>query len=404
MSKRNWFVLICIAALLLSACQSLSSTPTDSPIEPSSASTYEPESTPTPIEPTPINQEAIKIAFLDRLDQPEVMDQLKWVKLAITDFNSETGLNVELMETDSGNGPDTAQSAATEIGLERDIYGVVGLSYSSDVGGASIVFQQFALPCITLARSAYIFQDDNATIFRFAPTGDVEGSETGQLVTNALNAKKAFVIYESGSGQYYQNLYNSFVDAVTSNGGTLIGRETITSETQDFSGVVAKIQSSGSDVVFLGTGTVEQASMLLQEMQTENVSVPVVGYSFFSSPEYSAVAEGDYVISPVPAINELPEASDIIQSYTQMYGDKSISLYGPMAYAGTTTMLKAIQRSANSGNLTPQTVASEISQTDRADSVLGIPIAFEANGDLKDARFYLLKVENGSFKTVAPAQ
>ena len=212
------------------------------------------------------------------------------------------------------------------------------------------------------------------------------------------------MIYESGSGQYYQNLYNSFVDAVTSNGGTLIGREPITSETQDFSGVVAKIQSNGSDVVFLGTGTFEQAGLLLQEMQSENVSVPVVGYSFFSTPEYSAVAEGDYVISPVPAINELPEASNVIQRYTQMYGDKSISLYGPMAYAGTTTMLKAIKRSADSGNLTPQTVASEISQTNRADSILGTPIAFEANGGLKDARFYLLKVENGNFKTVSPAQ
>jgi branched-chain amino acid transport system substrate-binding protein len=404
MSKRNWFVLICIAALLLSACQSSSSTPTDSPIEPYSAPTHEPESTPASIEPTPTNQESIRIAFLDRLDQPEVMDQLEWVKLAIMDFNSETGLKVELMEADSGNGADTAQSAATEIGLERDIYGVVGLSYSSDAIGASIVFQQFALPCISFAQSSILSQVDNTSFFQFSPTSQVEGSETGQLVVRALNAKKAFVIYESGSGQYYQNLYNSFVDAVTSNGGTLIGREPITSETQDFSEVVAKIQSNGADVVFLGTGTVEQAGLLIQEMQTENVSIPVVGYSFFSSSAYSAVAEGDYVISPVPAINELPEASDVIQRYTQMYGDKSISLYGPMAYAATTTMLKAIKRSADSGNLTPQTVAIEISQTNRADSILGTPIAFEADGGLKDSRFYLLKVENGSFKTVAPAQ
>ena len=404
MSKRNGFVLICIAALLLSACQSSSSTPTDSQIEPSSAPTHEPESTPTLIEPTSINQEAIKIAFLDRLNQPEVSDQLEWVKLAIMDFNSETGLQVELMEADSGNGADTAQATATGIGLERDIYGVVGLSYSSDAVGASIVFQQFALPCISFAQSSILSQEDNTSFFQFSPISQVEGSETGQLVVSALNAKKVFVIYESGSGQYYQNLYNSFVDAVTSNGGTLIGREPITSETQDFSGVVAKIQSNGSDVVFLGTGTFEQAGLLLQEMQSENVSVPVVGYSFFSTPEYSAVAEGDYVISPVPAINELPEASNVIQRYTQMYGDKSISLYGPMAYAGTTTMLKAIKRSADSGNLTPQTVASEISQTNRADSILGTPIAFEANGGLKDARFYLLKVENGNFKTVSPAQ
>ena len=404
MSKRNGFVLICIAALLLSACQSSSSTPTDSQIEPSSAPTHEPESTPTLIEPTSINQEAIKIAFLDRLNQPEVSDQLEWVKLAIMDFNSETGLQVELMEADSGNGADTAQATATGIGLERDIYGVVGLSYSSDAVGASIVFQQFALPCISFAQSSILSQEDNTSFFQFSPISQVEGSETGQLVVSALNAKKVFVIYESDSGQYYQNLYNSFVDAVTSNGGTLIGREPITSETQDFSGVVAKIQSNGSDVVFLGTGTFEQAGLLLQEMQSENVSVPVVGYSFFSTPEYSAVAEGDYVISPVPAINELPEASNVIQRYTQMYGDKSISLYGPMAYAGTTTMLKAIKRSADSGNLTPQTVASEISQTNRADSILGTPIAFEANGGLKDARFYLLKVENGNFKTVSPAQ
>ena len=189
MSKRNGFVLICIAALLLSACQSSSSTPTDSQIEPSSAPTHEPESTPTLIEPTSINQEAIKIAFLDRLNQPEVSDQLEWVKLAIMDFNSETGLQVELMEADSGNGADTAQATATGIGLERDIYGVVGLSYSSDAVGASIVFQQFALPCISFAQSSILSQEDNTSFFQFSPISQVEGSETGQLVVSALNAK-----------------------------------------------------------------------------------------------------------------------------------------------------------------------------------------------------------------------
>ena len=403
MLKRLLFGLMCIVVLLFAACQSPASTPIVAPTESSTNPTPEPNHVHILTDAPAMHQQPVKIAFLDRLDQPEVIDELRWVKLALADFNTASDMNIELVETDSGNGADTAQSAATEIGVARDIYGVVGLSYSSDASGAGIVFQQYGLPCISLARSTRIFRADNPTIFRFAPTDEVEGLETGQLVADALDVKKAFVIYESGAGPYYQILYNSFVDTLTNSGATMVGREPITAETKDFAGVVAKIQSSGADLVFLGTGTVEQAGLLAREMREKNVNVPVVGYSYFSSADYSAVAEGNYVISPAPAVYDVPEAADAIQSYIQTYGNARISLEGPLAYAATKTMLKAMQRAADSGNLTPRNVADEISKTNRPDSILGMPVAFDSNGELKDAQFYLLKVENGKFKTVAPA-
>ena len=399
MLRKLSFSIIFVLSLVTSACQAGTPTPIVIPTEssnnpPSSETNNVPAPTATEME----NQQAVKIALLDRLDQPEVMDQLKWIKLAIADFKTKTNLNIELVEGDTGSSPETAQSAAEQISVAGDIYGVIGLSYSSDASAAGTVLQQFALPCISFASNASVYPDSNPTFFQFVPTGDIEGSETGKLVTNILNAKKAFVIYESGSGPYYQNLYSSFGDTLASNGATMIGREPITSDTKDFASVVGKIQSSGADVVFLGTGTVEQAGLLIQEIQKEGVNVPVVGYSYFASTSYSDIAEGNYVISPVPAVSD----SSVIQNYTQTYGDSNISPMGPEAYTATEVMLEAVQRAVDSGDLTTRTVADEISKTQQADSILGLPIAFETDGRLMDAHFYLLKVENGNFITVTP--
>lgn len=88
-----------------------------------------------------------------------------------------------------------------------------------------------------------------------------------------------------------------------------------------------------------------------------------------------------------------------MKAYTAQYsGD--FTAFGPPSYAAATVILEAIQRASDAGTLTRAAVRDEVAKTDQAVSILGTPLSFDENGDVKGAQFYIYQVKGDNFVSV----
>jgi ABC-type branched-subunit amino acid transport system substrate-binding protein len=85
--------------------------------------------------------------------------------------------------------------------------------------------------------------------------------------------------------------------------------------------------------------------------------------------------------------------------YIEQY-DNNFTSFGPPTYAATLAVLEAIQRASDAGNLSREAVRDEVAATNQELSVLGIPLAFDENGDVVGASFYMFQVVDGAFVLV----
>lgn len=393
MRKNSWLNLILLVILILTACQSAPTTDAQQTEQNSPLPTSQPESA-IP-DPTTISQQSDSgksIAIFEALETDRGQEALKWARMAVEDFNASSSVKVTLVEVDTGGSPATVSTGANELASNRDVLAVVGLGLAGEAITGNVILDAAGLPVITTSGNAQLTQQGYQNLFRIAPTDDGQGSAAGRFIMEVLNASKIYLLSQrSTSGPYFEMLNTTFEQAVSAGGGTIVGRNEITPDTMDPGMLASEIQAAGADVVFMGSGSPEQVVELSKALQ--GAASIVAHYDAANSTLLDT--EGVYAVSRAPAI-----PSEFLQHFQNQQSEYSMD--GALVYAATMTALEAIQRAIEAGNPTLRAVRDELAKMNRQSDLLGIPIAFDANGELNDAQFYVLQVENGEFKTVWP--
>jgi branched-chain amino acid transport system substrate-binding protein len=394
MQKKSWLNLILSMFLILTACQS---TPTaeipPSEQNPSSSPSSQPE--PVAPDPTTIPQQSDSgksIAIFEALETDRGREALEWARMAVEDLNATSSMKMTLVEVDTGGSPATVATGANELAGNRDVLAVVGLGLAGEAISAIAVLDIAGLPVITSSGYAQLTQQGYQNLFRIVPIDDGQGSAAGRFIVETLNASNVYLLSQrSNSGPYFEILNTSLEQAVSASGGSIVGRNEITPDTMDLGMLASEIQSAGAEVVFMGSGSPEQVVELSKTLQ--GAASIVAHYGAANSTLLGT--EGVFVLSRAPAI-----PSEILRRFQNRQSDYSTD--GALVYTATMTALEAIQRALEAGNSNSGAVRDELAKLDQQLDLLEIPIAFDANGDLRDAQFYVLQVENGEFKTVWP--
>lgn len=341
----------------------------------------------------------VKIAVLDALQQDDGQERLNWARLAVADFNAATGWDVELVEVDTGLDATTIMAAINSVTSDPAIYTAVGPHRASQIIAAAPMSDMVGLPHLVLNGYPGLAQTGRTNLFRLVPTDDLQGAAAARFIVDTLGAQKVFVIVQAGQGSpgsYGYELYTSFEQALAQAGGAIIARVPVAADATGFSDLAAAIAASGAEAVFGADTSATQGALIAQALQAAGVDIPLVGPYGWADVQFAAVAEGAYVLSPAPVLAD----PDLAQRYEQQHGP--FGVYGPLAYEATMVALETIQRAAESGQLNRAAVAKEIAATNQANGVLARPLAFTGDGNLQDARFYVLQVVNGVFSTVEP--
>ena len=101
---------------------------------------------------------------------------------------------------------------------------------------------------------------------------------------------------------------------------------------------------------------------------------------------------GSYVSAFGPDIRAIPADATIAAAAAKAY--PNFGTFGPPVYAATQVVDDAIASVCKSGQ-TPSrgSVLAAIKATNEANSILGLPIRFDARGDMIGAKWFLFKID-----------
>lgn len=344
----------------------------------------------------------VKIGILGPFTGPVASigtEQLNWAKLAVEDFNKSTGWNVELVQGDTQLTPSIAVTAAQSLISDNDIYGVVGPAGSQEVEAVGQMFKDARLVHVgSSATKPSLTTSGFDTFFRVVPTDDAQGPTDGNFLAKQLGVTSLYVIDDQSS--YSVGLADAASDAFTKAGGTIAGRESVTQQDTDFSSLVTKIGASGAGAIFFPGQVASQGALIAKQIQEQGVKVILFGADGFQSTDdfikgAAGATEGAYVSSFAPDIHSLAGSADVVKRFADEYG--SFGTFGPPTYVATMVVLQAIQRASDAGTLTREAVRAEVAKTDMEMTILGNPIAFDENGDVKNASSYIFQVKGSDF-------
>jgi len=106
-------------------------------------------------------------------------------------------------------------------------------------------------------------------------------------------------------------------------------------------------------------------------------------------------AEGSYVSFLAPDMKKVPGAASFVKAFEAKYGP--LSSYGPLAYEAANIILEAVKKT---GKTDRAGVRDAVRATRNYKGILGVPITFDAKGDVSGGLIFLYKVKGTGFEQV----
>ena len=171
-------------------------------------------------------------------------------KMVINDINAKGGLlgrRIDLCLEDSATIDSVAEAKATKLVQHDNVDVIFGGIYSS-------TRQAIKGPAVAKGRKLYIYpeqyegQECDPLIFC---TGPVPAQQVDPLIPWLMQQTSAKKFYLPSADYIWPHTMNKKVrEVVTANGGTIVGEEYFPLDHADYSETIAKIISSGAEVVF----------------------------------------------------------------------------------------------------------------------------------------------------------
>ena len=323
-------------------------------------------------------------------------EQRNWAQFGLDRFNRENGTKLKLVEGDTQLDPGQASTVAQQFVSNDAIVGVVGPAGSQEVEAAGPLFDRAGLGFVSQSATATELTEsgDYPTFSRVVPQDAVQGPTDAKYMIDELGVKNVLIVDDQTS---YSTGIADVLEEELKKGDVQVSRESVNQKQTDFSAIVSKI-ADDTDVVFLPWQIAANAQQLGKQMQEQGKDAVIFGSDGLFSPDDFSIA-GSYVSAFAPDINSIPESKPIGDAYKEKYGD--FGTFGPPTLAAVEVVATAILAACEDGDPSREAVADQIRQVSLQDSILGQPIAFDDNGDIKGANFFIFKIDDkGQFENV----
>lgn len=314
-------------------------------------------------------------------------EQLNFAKLALDDFNSANGSQYAIVESDTQLDAGQASTQATALVSDATILGVVGPAGSQEVSAVGPTFTEASLAFVSpSATNPALTNGDNPTFFRVVPTDAVQGPTDAAFIAEGIGAKKVVVIEEKTD--YGKGIAESVATALK-DAGVTVEVISVGEDKKSYDDVISKV-GDDVDVVFVTFQIAAKSEQVAQSLVKAGKKAVVFGSDGSFSGDFKT--PGSYVSAFAPDIKQVPAAADVAARFQEAYGD--FGTFGPPVYVATQAVLQAAQRACEAGALDRAGVLAEMANTNIAGSILGGDVAFDANGDVQGAKFYIFQLDD----------
>ena len=322
--------------------------------------------------------------------------QNNWFDYALDTFNTEMGYDIQSVIGD--NQFDTAQSGtiAAQFLDNSDIVATVGPAGSDQTDAAGAVFEagDTSFTFISPSSTRLGITDKYAGMFRTVPSDANQAVLTVEFII-AQGAQKVFLIDDQSS--YSVGLSDLIVPGLEA-GNVEVTRESVSQDTTDFSALVSTIDND-TDFVYLPWQVAANGQILSNQMAEQSKDIVIIGSDGMDSGDFTT--EGSFIFGFAVDIATVPGSADLLAGFLAQYPDTNT--FGPPVFAAVQVIYDAIGRVCTAGEVPDRAnVQAEVKNTDLADSILGSPISFEANGDLTVGEFFAFEIQEDGTKTLVP--
>jgi branched-chain amino acid transport system substrate-binding protein len=321
-------------------------------------------------------------------------EQLKWGKYALTEFNQKNGTKFTLEEGDTQLDPGQASTVAQQLVSNNAVKAVVGPAGSQEVEAVGPVFDRAQLAYVSMSATATNLSGGKYKGFaRVVPSDAVQGPTDAAYLADTLSAKKVLIIDDQTS---YSTGLADEVEKGLKEKGVDVSRTSVRRSQSDFSAVISSKVTGDTDYVFLPWQIAANAQQFGEQLKEQKKTAKIFGSDGLYSPDDFKV-DGSLVSAFAPDITSIPSSKTVADGYKAKYG--SFGTFGPPVYVASQVVMTAAKNLCAGGNSDPSRsdLTGAVKKVNLPDSILGQPIAFESNGDVKNAKFFIFTVKGGKF-------
>jgi len=319
-------------------------------------------------------KKSVKLAFQGPLTGGAAylgQDQLPGAIWAIDQYNrTNPAVKIELVKADSQCDPTVAANVAPGVAADKAIIGVIGTSCSGEGRNSFPAYKAAGLTMVAPSASAVDLTNPKAKsngfpIFhRVVANDSLQGPALARYAAVGVTAPKYFMLDDQST--YGAPLIRENATPTAKKLGTIVGTDSFPDDTKDFTSVVAKIKSSGANIVLFG-GYDYTAGPLLKALRDGGYKGVFGGgdgvdtSGFVKLAGGATIAEGaKMTAASVPFASLLSAAQ--LADFTKTTGVKVPGLYAETAYTAANVFItcikggsltrSAIQLCVNSGEFT----------------------------------------------------
>jgi ABC-type branched-subunit amino acid transport system substrate-binding protein len=376
-----------------------------------------PSPTPDPFE----GQNVIKIGFVDEVYIGGYVSTPTGnvVQLAIDEANAAGGVMVGgthytfalQRAQDWVQPPDAGPRAAARTLIDRGVVAVVGHVLSENSIAAAEVYGPAGVVMVSMSSSdPRVTQAGWSTVYRVTTNDAFVAPITARMTYKQLGLRRAVLLGETDP--HVRTAMDAWQEAFEALGGQVLDRF---EGEHDFSEeVMLQIRNLAPEVVVFFPSRNLIVPKVIQQLLDTNIGAVIVGVESFSlDPGFLSVlgesAEGIYDAVPGVPTAAMPGYAGFAGRYREaefaLMPDLNLALakFNPYAYDAANLIIAAIRLAAESGPVTPQSVAAAM-ETYRRQPYQGVTgtIQFDKIGDLIDQPVYFKRVVNGQWVDVVP--
>jgi branched-chain amino acid transport system substrate-binding protein len=326
-------------------------------------------------------------------------------RLRAEEINEQGGLlghRVIVRAVDDESDDEVAAAVAAEIAAAVDrgekVLGVIGHLNSGQTGVGLTIYKDLPIVVVTpTASEMSLTQSGVRNFFRVNAHNAAQASIAAEYLSNTLGVKRVAVLHNDDP--YGIDLGQRTADELRARGIEVVLVRQVLVEQDQYDAEVAALRDAGAEGVFYAGYEVECPYLRgdLREAGLDHLPFLASDGCFLSATidESDGAADGMYVIGFAPE----PEAvagQDWIKAY-QDVEYRNPDTYSVNGYAALEVLAEGAEKA---DSLDGRKVADAIRQLG-FESLIG-PISYDDNGDLKDQRLFVFRVEEGEFKQVAP--
>ena len=345
----------------------------------------------------------VTIGFMGPITGPAASigdDQLHWAQYFVGQWNKSHTPKLKLVQGDTQLDPKQGSTVAQQFASNKSIVATIGPAGSDVVEAVAPILKKAGLAFISGSATRVSLTDGSLKgyFFRDVPNDGVQGPTDADYMMSKLGVKSGDSVMVVDDQESYSTGLADIVQKDLKNKGVNVDRESVSQKANDFSSLIGKVGSS-TKVVFLPFQISSEAQLFAQQLKSQGKSAVVFGSDgTFDSAKFNV--DGSYISFFAPDVTTIASKKSIVDGFHKQFPGAT-SPFGAPNYTAANILAQAITAACKSGTPTRASVRAQIPKVHIMDSLLGGPMAFTPNGDVKGAKFHVFKIENGKYVTVA---